>query len=161
MIKWSHKVAYSIQYSKEMSRGGNIQGGAHLPNQNFVSESLNVKFKIKIMAIKTQSQQGLALECCLCRGRLQEAVPLVRSCSRCCTQRRSPCGDVCRSAPCRGQCQRRSPPWSWHAGGRSGSARWPTGCLQGTRWRPLRLPSQVSIKHRYGWSRSASQHLVQ
>ena len=39
----SPKVTCSIQYSRKMSRGGNIQGVARLQNQNyFVTESLNV-----------------------------------------------------------------------------------------------------------------------
>ena len=41
------------QYSRRMSRGGNIQGVAHLQNQNYlVTESLDLKFKMKRMAIK-------------------------------------------------------------------------------------------------------------
>ena len=47
------KVICSIQYSKAMSRGGNIQGGAHLQNQNYlVTGSLNVQFEIKRTTLK-------------------------------------------------------------------------------------------------------------
>ena len=46
------KVTCSIQYSKGMPSGGNMQGGAHLQNQSYlVKEGLNVQFKIKRMAI--------------------------------------------------------------------------------------------------------------